>query len=795
MSLLSNTFKLGTITLDKNYCMTAEEMKNMDASLYPKVFPIWCTTDNCLYIMYKQNDGSVRTENLKEMDWTDNPAVLYPVIDVTGKLTWQLKYLSSEEEIPEVNIFGKSAYEIWKDLGNEGTEEDFIEAIKGENGATGEKGEPGEAAIVQIGENGNWFVNNVDTGVAATGEKGDTGADGKSAYEIWKESDTANADATEEDFIASLKGEKGDTGADGKSAYDVWIEAGNEGTEDDFLESLRGVDGIDGQDGADGADGIDGQDGADGQDGIDGEDGIDGIDGKSAYDVWIEAGNEGTEDDFLESLRGVDGSDGTDGLDGKSAFEIWKEVNETEGTELTETDFLDSLVGEKGENGVDGQDGAPGKSAYEVWKEQEGNADKTVEEFLASLKGEDGADGINGKSAYEIWQDAGNTGTEADFLESLKGGPKGADGKSAFDVWKEQEGNTDKTEDDFIATLQGIDGKSAYGVWKEAGNTGTESDFLESLKGGPKGDAGVDGQDGVDGLDGKSAYEIWKESDSANAGKTEAEFLASLKGADGTNGQDGVDGLDGKSAYEIWKEQEGNSDKTEAEFIASLKGEDGLDGVAGKSAFEIWKELDESNSDKTESDFIDELKDKDFYEAWLNVGNEGTKADFYNDIISNKKFLTNFVGENVLEWEQGIEYDSGSCIIHNNVLYRCDGYDNIVMEPGQESPKDKTFEEQLNLKIFKRLTLSDLMTEIDDNKFITNIFIPQFSDSKSYKKYDIVKYNTIYYVYNSDTNSEIGAKPSTANNWVDIDNYGFWKSTLKFSNLREYIALVAGIQN
>lgn len=31
------------------------------------------------------------------------------------------------------------------------------------------------------------------------------------------------------------------------------------------------------------------------------------VDGKSAYDIWLEQGNEGTEDDFLESLKGQDG--------------------------------------------------------------------------------------------------------------------------------------------------------------------------------------------------------------------------------------------------------------------------------------------------------------------------------------------------------------------------------------------------------------------------------------------------------------------------------------------------------
>lgn len=36
------------------------------------------------------------------------------------------------------------------------------------------------------------------------------------------------------------------------------------------------------------------------------------------------------------------------------------------------------------------------------------------------LKGQAGG-GANGKSAYEIWLEAGNTGTEADFLASLEG--------------------------------------------------------------------------------------------------------------------------------------------------------------------------------------------------------------------------------------------------------------------------------------------------------------------------------------------------------------------------------------
>lgn len=44
-----------------------------------------------------------------------------------------------------------------------------------------------------------------------------------------------------------------------------------------------------------------------------------GMDGKSAYEIWLDQGNEGTEEDFLESLRGPEGEQGLPGLDGKPA--------------------------------------------------------------------------------------------------------------------------------------------------------------------------------------------------------------------------------------------------------------------------------------------------------------------------------------------------------------------------------------------------------------------------------------------------------------------------------------------
>ena len=114
---------------------------------------------------------------------------------------------------------GKSAYEVWLGLGNKGTEQDFLKAIKGEKG---DQGNPGK--------------------------DGSNGVDGKSAYQVWLD---AGNKGTEADYLKSLKGDKGDKGdsitgpqgkpgPDGKSAYQIWLDAGHTGTEQDFLAFLKG---------------------------------------------------------------------------------------------------------------------------------------------------------------------------------------------------------------------------------------------------------------------------------------------------------------------------------------------------------------------------------------------------------------------------------------------------------------------------------------------------------------------------------------------------------------------------
>ena len=76
----------------------------------------------------------------------------------------------------------------------------------------------------------------------------------------------------------------GANGKDGRSAYEIAIENGFVGTVVEWLESLKGRDGIDGKDGLPGKDGKDGADGLPGKDGTNGKDGLPGKDGRDGRD-------------------------------------------------------------------------------------------------------------------------------------------------------------------------------------------------------------------------------------------------------------------------------------------------------------------------------------------------------------------------------------------------------------------------------------------------------------------------------------------------------------------------------
>ena len=106
------------------------------------------------------------------------------------------------------------------------------------------------------------------------------------------------------DLYQQLLQKISEKGKDGKSAYEIAVEYGFVGTEAEWIEKLKGVDG------RNGVDGLPGKDGKNGADGLPGRDGINGTDGKSAYIIAVEHGFSGTENEWLQSLKGADGKDG-----------------------------------------------------------------------------------------------------------------------------------------------------------------------------------------------------------------------------------------------------------------------------------------------------------------------------------------------------------------------------------------------------------------------------------------------------------------------------------------------------
>lgn len=222
---------------------------------------------------------------------------------------------------------------------------------------------------------------------------------------------------------------------------------------------------------------------------------------------------------------------------------------------LTGNEMIEIVQGGTNKKALTGElfrAGSDGKSAYQVAVDN--GFTGTEYDWLLSIRG---AQGVAGKAAYISARDNGFVGTEAEWVESLKGkdGVVGTDGRDGIN-------GTDGT--------NGVDGKSAYEIALEYGYVGTEAEWLASLKGadGINGSDGAKGKDGIDGVDGKSAYDIAV--DTGFIG-TQVEWIISLKGQQG---------VPGKAAYTIARDN--GFVGTEAEWIASLAGKNGLDGAQGE---------------------------------------------------------------------------------------------------------------------------------------------------------------------------------------------------------------------
>lgn len=364
----------------------------------------------------------------------------------------------------------------------------------------------------------------------------------------------------------------------GKSAYQEWLDAGNKGTEQDFLTSLKGEKG---------------------DQGATGETGKNGQPGLSAYQLAVNAGFKGSETEWLDYLRkGPQGPQGTPGKDGQSAYQIWL----NNGHKGTETDFLNSLIGARGERGPqgepgqNGQDGAQGPAGAPGRDGQNGKDGVTPTLKIGAIASVD----PDQPAKAELIDNKDNSYT---LNLTLPRGAKGETGGINQVVKPELTIGTVTTvnsNDQASASLTKT-GESSYainlnipvgkpgeqGPQGEPGKAGADGKNGSDGQPGRDGKNGADGQPGKDGKDGKSAYELAVSQ--GFVGDLKA-WLNSLKGEQGPAGQDGERGPQGEPG------PAGQDGKNGQDGQPGPAGKDGKNGRDGSRIFTAFASIDESTS-------------------------------------------------------------------------------------------------------------------------------------------------------------------------------------------------------
>ena len=122
---------------------------------------------------------------------------------------------------------------------------------------------------------------------------------------------------------------------------------------------------------------------------------------------------------YADLGRVVKGADPSSDESTEPSLPVWAQMQ-------SDVSDLDTRVTELEEHGGGGTQGADGKSAYQIAVEHGFSGTET--EWLASLKGPAGADGAtgasgaDGKSAYQYAVEGGYTGTETEFAKKLASG-------------------------------------------------------------------------------------------------------------------------------------------------------------------------------------------------------------------------------------------------------------------------------------------------------------------------------------------------------------------------------------
>lgn len=374
----------------------------------------------------------------------------------------------------------------------------------------------------------------------------------------------------------------GDTGEEGASAYEIAVENGFVGTEEEWLDSLVGPQGE-----------------------------------PFTYDDFTEEQLEGLQGPIGET--GDNGEDGADGADGKG----WKAEGTGYNSETGKVSFASDdglgfttgdLRGEKGSPGdgihvkgsVDSEadlppsgnevgDGYIDNSTGDLWIW--GDDDQWHD--VGHVQGPEGPQGEDGLSSYEVWLQTNPGGSEGEYWESLKGdvGPgwtggsyNSADGKVTF---TSDDGLGFSTED--IRGEDGEDGDDNFTVWLEDNPGGTKDEFWEEMKGetgeqGPMKDVVVGTTTSLSPTsDNQLRYAYVRSS----ALTTHERLVLDFGIPQGKTGDQGPPGTNGSGAYETYVEVEeaaGRVPLGQEEWLETLVGPGFIDGGYKQDEGTVWFE-------------------------------------------------------------------------------------------------------------------------------------------------------------------------------------------------------------
>lgn len=409
-----------------------------------------------------------------------------------------------------------------------------------------------DAVSPYIGSNGNWFVDNRDTGVPASGKNPYVGDNGN--WFVF--------DALENKYV--------DSGviAKGKTAYDVAVENGYDGSYEDYVKLLQDV-----------------------------------IGSSELVKEAITMANEAAEN----ANEAADRSNTIANNPPKIVNEVWYRYDEETG------DYVSTGVKAIGD-------------AFTIVKTY-----SSVAEMQEDYTGEDV------KIGQFVMIDTGDVNNPEDSQLYLKGDTE----------WK------------FISDLsgaQGIQGLSAYQVAVQEGFVGTEEEWLQSLKG----DKGDKGDQGIQGIQGEKG-------DPFEYSDFTPEQLESLKGPQGEPGPQGQDGDPGISATitigetvtlepgeQATVENVGNENAAILKFSLpkGAKGDKGDKGDTGEG-LNIKGALDSEN---------DLPADGQPGDAYIIDGNLYVYVGESGSVVTNPKWsnVGNIKGEKGDQGEQGPQGDPGT---------------------------------------------------------------------------------------------------------------------------------------